>query len=99
MLCWRAAWDQIEPKAGGVLKAAAEYDQLADLGDTDNAYHAYKPLSESLSAVNTQNPTDLAKFWGWATRLIAFGQKIETAFSKENRDKIDKAIDAIVKNP
>ena len=97
ILCWRAAWEQVESNVAALLKVAEEYDRLADAGDTDNAHQAFRPLADSLQAITTTDETDLKRFWGWATRLLAFAQKVETALSKESREKIEKAIDDLVK--
>ena len=77
---------------GATLKAAEDYDGIADAGDTDNAYNAFKPLGESLAAVSTTNEGDIRKFWNWATRLLAFAQKLESGHN-ENRQKVQKSID------
>ena len=96
ILCWRFVWEQIEPDVGATLKAAEDYDGIADAGDTDNAYNAFKPLGESLAAVSTTNEGDIRKFWNWATRLLAFAQKLESGHN-ENRQKVQKSIDDLVK--
>jgi hypothetical protein len=97
VLCWRAAWAQAEPATAAMLKAAEQYDQLADAGDTDNARKAFEPLAKSLAAISAPGDDGLIKFWNWATRLVAFAQKVESSFSKENQDKISKAIDDLVR--
>jgi hypothetical protein len=97
VLCWRTAWGQVDTSVAALLKAAEQYDQLADAGDTDNAKKAFEPLVKSLAAISYPGDEGLAKFWNWAARLVAFAQKVETAFSKENRQKIDKAIDDLVR--
>lgn len=97
ILCYRVSWAQLESIAAALLKAADQYDQLADAGDTDNAKKAFEPLAKSLTAISSPGEDGLAKFWNWAIRLIAFGQKVESAFNKESRDKISKAIDDLVK--
>jgi hypothetical protein len=97
ILCWRGAWSQTEAGIAAFLKAAEDYDRLADAGNTDNARDSFKPLAESLEAIENDDEVSLKQFWNWATRLIAFAQKVETAFSKENKQKIDKAIDDLVK--
>ena len=97
VLCWRFAWGQIEPAVTSFLKDAEQYDQIADIGDTDNALKAFDPLAKSLKAIKNDDDASLKKFWSWATQLIAFGQKVEAAFSDENRSKVQKSIEALVK--
>jgi hypothetical protein len=45
VLCWRAVWDQLQTNVSPLLKAADDYDQLADAGDSDNALLAFDPVS------------------------------------------------------
>jgi hypothetical protein len=97
VVCWRAAWMQIERPVAALIKAADEYDQLADAGDSNNAKKAFTELSTALDAIAEGSVTDPAELWRIATRLVAFGQKVEAATSKENREKINKAIDDLVK--
>lgn len=97
ILCYQAAWVQLEGPVSALLKAADQYDQLADAGDPNNALKAFEPLAKSLAAISAPGDDGLVKFWNWAVRLIAFAGKIEAAFSKENRDKVGKAIDDLVK--
>jgi len=92
-VCWRAAWARIEPPVTALLKSADDYDQLADAGDGDNAKIAFKELSEALSAIAEGSVTNPDELWRIATRLIAFGEKVEAAISKESRDKMRKAIE------
>jgi hypothetical protein len=99
VLCWRSIWNQLESQVSETLKAANDYDQLADAGDSDNAAKVFDPLSKSLAAIaqNQLDPKDLAKVWNWATELLAFADKVNAAASKDNRDKIQQAIDNLVK--
>lgn len=97
VLCYRVAWVQLEGPVSSLLKAAEQYDLLADAGDTDNARKAFEPLAKSLAAISAPGDDGLIKFWNWAIRLVAFAGKLEAAISTENRDKIGKAIDDLVK--
>ena len=99
VLCWRASWSQLEGNVAAALKAAADYDELSDAGDSDNAKKAFEPLSNALDAIPKEqfSPDDLGRLWALATRLVAFAEKVHTSFAKENRDKIQKAIDELVK--
>jgi hypothetical protein len=97
VLCWRAAWTQLEGNAAAVLKAADEYDQLLDAGDKGNVKTSFAELSEALSAIAEGSVTNPHVLWATATRLLAIGEKIQAATSKENRDKMQKAIDDLVK--
>ncbi len=96
VLCWRSAWTQLEPIVASALKAADEYDQIADAGNPDNAKKAFEPLSNALDTLaNDRLSPETA--WALAVRLIGFAEKVSTATSNENRDRIRKAIDDLVK--
>ena len=100
-ICWKAAWDQVGGLASNAAKAADDYDQLADAGDSDNATKAFDPLSKSLSAVaqadGNLDAVSAAKIWNWTTKLLAFADKVAASASVENRKKIKDAIDALAK--
>lgn len=61
------------------------------------AKKSFAQLSTALDAIAEVSITDPAALWRIATRLVAFGEKVEAATSKENREKINKAIDDLVK--
>lgn len=98
VLCWRAAWSQLEGSVAAVLKAADEYDQLLDAGDKNNAKTSFAELTQALSAISENSVTNPSELWAIATRLVAIGEKIQAATSKESREKIQKAIDDLVKS-
>jgi hypothetical protein len=97
VLCWKATWDAFANDVAAALKDADEYDRLADAGDSDNATKAFVPLSQSLQAVANTDNASIAQFWNWATELLAFADKVNTAASPENRREIQQAIDALVR--
>lgn len=96
-ICWRAVWTQLEAPVAAALKSADEYDTLADAGDKNNAKAAFADLSEALSGISENAITNPHELWQIATRLMAIGEKVQAATSKESREKIQKAIDELVK--
>jgi hypothetical protein len=97
VLCWRSVWQQVESEVAAALKAADDYDQLADAGDSDNAVKAFDGMKDALGAIAEGSITNPDVLWNLVARLIAFADKVNTTFSKENRDKMHKAIDEITK--
>jgi len=97
MLCWRAAWTKLESTITAMLKTAEDYDQLADAGDTDTALRAYDVITADLDAIRDNEISDPTAFWQYVTQLVSFANTLDTAFSPANRDKIQKAIDTLVK--
>jgi hypothetical protein len=99
MVCWRKVWGQVDETVASILKAGQDYDQLADAGDTDTALIAFRKVTADLNAVAANEITDPAVFWMYVTQVITFATTVQAAFSQDNRDKIHKAIDALVKAP
>lgn len=95
LLCWRDAWQQIDAASKTLLTAAAEYDQLADTGNSDNAKIAFANMTKQLKEIGT-GKFSIDELWSWTTRVIAFAEKVEAAASKENRAKLKAAIDDLV---
>jgi hypothetical protein len=95
--CWRKVWGQIDSVVAATLKAASDYDLLADGGDTDAPLHAYRKLIAKLDDIAKNNDLDLEELWQFVTNAVAFAGTVQTAFSQENRDKLAKAIDGLVK--
>lgn len=77
--------------------AAAQYDQVADIGAGDELKQL-KVITDSLQKIakNEDDPPTFNSVWKAAMRLMSIAQKIETATSKENRDKISKAVKDVV---
>lgn len=98
MLCWKEAWAQLEPLVLSTLKAGADYDQLADAGDSATALNGFKKVTSDLSAISNNAITDPAVLWSFVTQVLTFATTVQAAFSQENRDKLHKAIDAVVKS-
>jgi hypothetical protein len=96
--CYSAAWGAYSAAAGDMAKAADEYDKLADAGRGQEA-KAYQEIAKRLDAVadRAYNNANLPALWEAALRLLAIAQKVEQAASKENKDKISKLIDDLVK--
>ena len=99
MQCYRTVWSAAGDTTAAALKVAQEYDDFADASSGREGEAAAK-IGEQLEAIASPNVTtatlqDLMKL---AVRLVAFGEKLKAAASKENRDKIEKAIDDLVKS-
>jgi len=96
--CWRAVWARMEEPVSSMLKAAESYDALADAGDSDTAKKQFSELSQALSAIAEGSVTNPEVLWQLATRLVAFGAKIEAAASSDNRKKLETAIDGLMQS-
>jgi hypothetical protein len=99
MRCWRKAWSQLDPIVSSILKAGNDYDLLADAGDTDTPVIAFHKVADDLNAVSTNAVSDPEVLWMFVTQVLTFATTVQTAFSQDNRDKLHKAIDALVKAP
>src|SRR5262249_43444753 len=102
MRCYSQAWDKIADNVAAALKAADQYDQFADAGYGTSTAGQSKLVTDVIKEINASlNPPKeketLASLWTTAVKLIAFGQIIDKALSKENRDAVQKAIDDLVK--
>lgn len=96
--CWRHSFSKLEASVASLLKVAQEYDELADAGATDTAKKQFAELSEALQAISEGSVTNPDQLWKLATRLIAFATKIEASMSKENRAKMESAIDGLMRS-
>ncbi|HEV2153662.1 hypothetical protein [Bradyrhizobium sp.] len=95
--CFSAMWGSMKDAVTDVAKAASDYDQHADVG-TKQELAAFEKINTNLAKI-ASGEDDAPTFnavWQAAMRIIAIGDKIEKANSKENRDKIAKAIKDIV---
>ncbi|MCK1285414.1 hypothetical protein IVB41_15950 [Bradyrhizobium sp. 44] len=99
ILCWRAAWQKLEPTVTSALKLADDYDRLADAGDTATAYTTYLNITKDLGAIRDNSVTNPNLFWRYVTQLVGFANTVQTAFSVDNREKIHKAIEGLSKAP
>jgi hypothetical protein len=99
MRCWRKVWSQLDSTVASTLKAANDYDLLADAGDTDTALIAFRNVTRDLNAIRTNAVSDPDVLWMFVTQVVIFATTVQTAFSPDNRDKLHKAIDALVKAP
>lgn len=97
MLCSKAAWERIEEPIAELLKTADDYDQLADAGNTDTAKKAFEQVTGDLTAISENAVTDPTLLWQYVTQLVGFANTLQKSFSQENRDKVQKAIDAMVR--
>lgn len=94
ILCWNDAWKQVKTSAKATITSAAVYDEFADAGDSDNIKKAVQKLNNSIDNV-ANNSMSVEQVWTVVAKLISYGEKVQTAFKKENRDKIKESVDAI----
>ena len=99
MHCWRKVWSQLDSIVASTLKAAGDFDLLADAGDTATPLIAFRKVTDDLNAISTNAITDPEVLWMFVTQVVTFATTVQTAFSQDNRDKLHKAIDALVKAP
>lgn len=97
--CWRSVWNELEPAVSSLLKTATDYDQLADAGDTRASLKLFDQITQDLSAIRENAITHPNLFWGDVMSLINLAKAVETALSKESRDKIHAAVDGLTKSP
>src|SRR5262249_31691728 len=97
MLCYKAAWAEIEKPTSVLLKLADEYDQVADAGNTDAATKAFGQISADLTAISENSVSNPAVLWQYVTQLVGFANTLQKGYSQENRDKLHRAIDALMK--
>ena len=88
---------KLQSKVGSALKTASDYDLLADAGDTSAALNNFDKITQDFSAIVENSITDKTAFWQYVTQLVNFANAVSTALSQDNRTKIQKAIDALVK--
>ena len=96
--CWRAVWsDDVQAATKDLLEKAALYDSVADLG-LESETHAVSVIKRAIASIKSKKPGEfsLAEFMATASQLLNLAKDYETAFSKENRDKISKAVDAVI---
>jgi hypothetical protein len=100
VLCWRAAWGQLESTVASTLKAAEDYDELADAGDSATALTAFRRIDTEFTAISRGNSVnDPQAFWQFVLQIVSFANTLQTAFSQDNRERIHKAIDGLVHSP
>jgi hypothetical protein len=99
MLCWRAAWSQIEPTVTLALKLADDYDQVADVGNTQTVLRDFDTITEDLSAIRENAISNPNEFWREILNLVNLATSLQSALSSSNRDKLHKAIEGLTKTP
>lgn len=97
MACYFAVWSQFQDTVGSAIKAASDYDLIADAGDTSAALISFEQITSDFGAIATNSITNPAVFWQYVTQLINFAGAVSTASSQDSRAKLEKAIDALVK--
>jgi hypothetical protein len=95
MRCHAVAWKAISTEAASLLKLADEYDRFADASTKKIRADAANLNKAIVGFANWERPDD--NFWAAVGRIIAFNETLLKALSKENRDKLQKAIDDLVK--
>jgi hypothetical protein len=96
MRCYAAVWKQVADVVTATLIAADEYDQFADAVKGDEAAKARK-ISDQISRLGEPTQINLKNLWEDAVRLVAFGEMVKDAFSKERRDNLNSAIASLAK--
>lgn len=96
--CATIGWAVYSDKLAGLLKTGDEYDQLAD-APPDLTGRKLKAVTDKLDAIakGTLPQASFQDLWKTAVEIVGFAQTVVTATSSENRDKIRKQIDALVK--
>jgi hypothetical protein len=94
--CHAAVWKQVADVVTATLTAADEYDQFADAVQGDEAAKA-RTISDQISRLGEPSQINLKTLWQDAVRLVAFGEMVKDAFSKEHRDNLNSAIASLVK--
>jgi hypothetical protein len=95
--CYRAVWAQFQDGVNSAIKTGGDYDLIADAGDTSAALISYEKITEDFGAIAQNSITNPAVFWQYVTQLVNFAGAVSTALSQDNRTKLEKAIDAMVK--
>lgn len=95
--CFAAIWAANKENVTAVTTEAAKYDQLADIG-VGQGLEQLKAITTSLEKIakNEDDPVTFNSIWKAAMRLMTIAQKIEVATTKENRDKITKAVKDVI---
>jgi hypothetical protein len=95
MLCYRAVWGTMQEGISSALTTAANYDALADSGDTATLLGQFNKLTANGFQTVTQPTNDdpLAL----VLAVVGFASDVATAVSPDNRAKLQKAIDGLVK--
>jgi hypothetical protein len=98
MVCYSQIWKGIAEPVATALKAADQYDQFADASYAEPK-KMKEDIDKQLSAIITppEKKATLQDLWNTALKLLAFGQTVNSALSKSNRDAVQKAIDDLVK--
>ncbi|MCP3395310.1 hypothetical protein NLM27_42005 [Bradyrhizobium sp. CCGB12] len=94
--CHHAVWKEVQEQIGAALKTASDYDVIADAGDTSAGLNSFREITADFGAI-IASPAKADEFWQHVTQLVSFAGSVATAVSQENREKIRKAIDALVK--
>lgn len=96
--CATIGWAVYSEKLAGLLKAADDYDQLAD-APPDLKGDKLKSITDQFDAIakGTLPQQSFEELWKTAVEIVGFAQTVITAASSDNRDKIKKQIDDLVK--
>lgn len=111
LACYAAVWRKVANPVASALKAADDYDQLADaaaqISDDDlkeeypnaggPAEAAAMEIKKQLAEVGVQRPKAFTEVWSAALKLLTFAETVNNALSLTNRDNVRKAIDNLVK--
>jgi hypothetical protein len=96
MLCYRAVWTTMQDQISSALTTAANYDALADPGDTATLLTQFKQQAKNDFAQIKVPPADQTSLQ-YILAVVSFASDVATAISPANRTKLEQAITAMVK--
>jgi hypothetical protein len=96
MICYRAVWALAQDGISSVLTAAANYDALADPGDTATLLTEFNKQAANDFAQVKKPPPDQSSL-AYVLAVVSFASDVATAISPANRTKLEQSITAMVK--
>jgi hypothetical protein len=90
--CNSAVWDKVKGTVTSTLKAASDYDALADT-NAEAATAAQAKIVKYLANIDVDDPAKLSEIWSGVIQLLTIGQGI---FNQKNDDALNKAIKGLV---
>jgi hypothetical protein len=97
VICYAGAWKQVADQVKAVLTAADQYDKFADASD-DDLQNAVKQIRDNIDHINDVGASaELNAVLEGAGKLIAYGQTVSQALSKDNLDKAQASINDLMK--
>jgi hypothetical protein len=97
MTCYHAVWGQFQSGVNSAISIASNYDLVADAGDTNSALESFNKITSDFSAISQNSITNPTAFWQYVTQLVTFAGAVNTAFSQDNRNKLQHSVDTLVR--